>query len=173
MLSIPSVRSGKEEGRTRDERVAAAARQARIERTRRIMRPRMLTVAVVERRSGNAGESRDVRRQALRRLRAEILADARAREDTPARRVTCERIPREVPAAATDLGSPRVPLSCVAITSELGANERTTGITVGYPYRALVDFGSGRVGYCRTIVQAGEGSFTGRPEVAIPTACGG
>jgi len=61
----------------------------------------------------------------------------------------------------------------VAITSELEASERTTGITVGYPYAALVNFRSGRVGFCRTVGQPGEGGYTRRPEVATPAACGG
>ena len=50
---------------------------------------------------------------------------------------------------------------------------RTTGVTVGYPYTALVDFRSGRVGFCRTVGQPGEGGYTRRPEVATAAACGG
>jgi hypothetical protein len=172
-ISIPMIVTGKEEGRKRDESEAAAAKRARVAALRRLVRPRALQVTTVDAPSAPIPERTAARRAALERVQAAIVADARERESRRIRAARCERIPSSAPPPARDLASPRVRVACVAVTSELDANERTTGVTIGYPYTALVDFRSGRVGFCRTVGQPGEGGYTGRPEVATPAACGG
>lgn len=172
-FSIPLILSGKEEGRETELSDAARARKARVAELRRLVAPRTLTVTPVDTPSAPIPERTAARRAALRRVQAGIVADARRRESRRIKVARCRRIPSTDPPPAADLSAARVRVSCVAVTSELDANERTTGVTVGYPYTALVDFRSGRVGFCRTVGQPGEGGYTGRPEVSTPAACGG
>lgn len=173
VLSIPGIRAGKEGNRVREAGEAARGRRDRVARLRRLVEPRTLTVASLDRPSDPDATRAAARTRTLARVRAEIVADARSRESSRVKAARCERIPAGEPAPATDLAATEVGLSCVAVTSELDANERTTGVTIGYPYRALVDFRTGRVGFCRTVGQPGEGSYRGLPEVSTPAACGG
>ena len=172
-ISIPLILTGKEEGRERDLTEAAKARKARVAELRRLVRPRTLTVTPVDTPSAPVPERTAARRAALELVQAAIVADARSRGSRRTRTASCERIPSTSPPPAGDLSAARVRVSCVAVTSELQASERTAGVTVGYPYTALVDFRSGRVGFCRSVGQPGEGGYTRRPEVATPAACGG
>lgn len=172
-ISIPMILTGKEAGRERELSEAAQARKERVAELRRLVRPRALTVTPVDTPSAPSPERTAARRAALRRLQAGIVADARRREGRRIKAARCERIPSTSPPPAGDLSAARVRVSCVAVTSELDPNERTTGVTLGYPYIALVDFRSGQVGFCRAVGQPGEGGYTSRPEVATPAACGG
>jgi len=172
-ISIPFVVAGKEDGRERELSGAAKAREARLAELRRLVAPRTLTITTLDTPSAPIPERTAARRAALERVQAGIVADARRRESGRIKDARCERIPSTDPPPAGDLSAARVRVSCVAVTSELDANERTTGVTLGYPYVALVDFRSGRVGFCRTVGQAGEGGYTRRPEVSTPAACGG
>jgi hypothetical protein len=172
-ISIPFIVAGKEEGRQRELSEAAKAREARGAELRRLVAPRTLTVTPVDTPSAPIPERTAARRAALLKVQAGIVADARRRESRRIRTARCERIPSTDPPPAGDLSAARVRVACVAVTSELAANERTTGSTLGYPYIALVDFRSGRVGFCRTVHQAGEGGYTSSLDVATPAACGG
>ncbi len=173
VLSIPGIREGKQTARERAQVEAAEARKARLAELRQLMRPRTLTVASVDTPSAPIPERTAARRAALSRVREAIAADARRRESPRIRDARCERIPSTAAPPAGDLSAASVRVSCVAVTSELDASERTTGVTLGYPYVALVHFRSGRVGFCRTVGQAGEGGYTDTPEVPTPAACGG
>jgi len=172
-ISIPFIVTGKEEGRERELAEAAQAKEERVAELRRLVRPRAIRVTPVDSPSAPIPERTAARSAALRRVQAGIVADARRRESRRIKTAECERIPASDPPPAADLSTMRVRVSCVAVTSEVEANERTAGSTLGYPYVALVDFRSGRVGFCRTVHQAGEGGYTGRTEVATPAACGG
>ncbi len=44
---------------------------------------------------------------------------------------------------------------------------------VGYPFRALVDYDTGRYAWCKVSGRAGEGSFRSTTKVRVPLACGG
>ena len=44
---------------------------------------------------------------------------------------------------------------------------------IGLPYRALVDFPSGRFTYCKVSGRPGEGSLRREILVTVPAACGG
>ena len=44
---------------------------------------------------------------------------------------------------------------------------------VGHPFRARVDYGTGRYAWCKVSGRAGEGSFTELTGVKVPRACGG
>jgi hypothetical protein len=76
-------------------------------------------------------------------------------------RVECEPFPRTVgPTPKTRRGR----FQCVAVTSEF------EGGVIGYPYRTLVDFQTGRFAYCRISGVPGPA----REQLATtPKACGG
>ena len=120
-------------------------------------------------------------------LAAAILADSRRRVqqgtlDGPIRRVRCQGFPRTVGGigAHERLTARRGRYSCVAVTAEFTAGAASEGGVIGHPYRAMVDFESGRWAHCKissgrtwgasALEQAG---FEGEPEVVTPRACGG
>jgi hypothetical protein len=177
-LSIPAITETKEER-------AAAAAQA--ERERLAQRAAELN-AELRLRTGTGTPARGLEgaeaitaRQAL----ATDLADA-VREDALARvqageftqtvgRVECERYPRgsrgEDP--AFDLASRTGSYSCLAITADAPRVETNERSSIGYPYRALVNFETGRFSYCKISGRPGEGSIARDFPVRIPAACGG
>jgi hypothetical protein len=113
-------------------------------------------------------------------LSAAVQADAVARVRTgeftrKVSRVECERFPRgargEDP--ATDLANPKGRYSCLAITADAPPTDANNPSSIGYPYRALVDFPSGRFAFCKISGRPGEGSLTSRFPVKVPAACGG
>ncbi len=60
--------------------------------------------------------------------------------------------------------------ACVAATSEFERSETSVGGLLGYPYRAQVDFDSGRFALCKI---SGRPDPTPDPRVTTPGACGG
>jgi hypothetical protein len=110
-------------------------------------------------------------------LSATILADARGRARRgalkgPIRRVECEPFPRSVATAGAekDLSRRSGRYSCLAITAEFKRSDTSTGGALGHPYRAKVDFRSGRYAYCKV---SGRPDPTPDPRVTTPHACGG
>ena len=102
---------------------------------------------------------------------AAIEGDARARGrrgelNGRIRRVVCEAFPRTLNGAGAerDLSRRRGRYSCLAVTAVF------TGGAIGHPYRALVNFETGRYAYCKS---------SGKPEpsreqlATTPRACGG
>ena len=90
-------------------------------------------------------------------------------------RVECERFPRGVgaPDPAADLSKATGRYSCLAITADAPRTEVNQASSIGYPYRALVNFETGRFGYCKISGRPGEGSLTREFPVRVPAACGG
>lgn len=108
----------------------------------------------------------------LRDARAAILADARARHAAgelpqPAREVTCSR-------AAGSARADLLRFSCVAATTRLADVAAGPQRTVGYPFSLVVQPGTGRLAWCRTLPVPAEGA-TGHSGVRVPqpAACGG
>jgi hypothetical protein len=99
-------------------------------------------------------------------LTAAIQGDARRRVregqlDGAIRRVECEPFPRGVDPAVTRRSGR---YACLAVTSEF------EGGAIGQPYRAKIDFESGRYAFCKISGQAGPS----REQLATtPHACGG
>jgi hypothetical protein len=91
------------------------------------------------------------------------------------RRVECERYPRgahgEDP--ATDLRSSTGRYSCLAVTADSPQTALSNSSAIGYPYRALVDFPTGKFTFCKFSGRPGEGSLTRQIRVSVPRACGG
>jgi hypothetical protein len=178
VLSIPAITESKEE---------RAATEARLERERRAQRAAELR-AELRLREGRGPAARglagaqaiEVRQALVEQLAADVRADAvsrvRAGELTQSvARVECERFPRgaggEDP--ARDLSSRSGRYSCLAITADAPRTENNESSSLGYPYRALVHFPSGRFTYCKISGRPGEGSLTREFPVRVPAACGG
>jgi hypothetical protein len=120
------------------------------------------------------------RRELAANLSAAVQADALARVRSgefkhDVTRVECERYPRgahgEDP--ATDLANPKGRYSCLAVTADAPRVETNNPSSIGYPYRALVDFATGRFSFCKISGRPGEGSLNREFPVQVPAACGG
>jgi hypothetical protein len=168
---------------TKQER--AAAEQAAIDASRAREVARIRAEQYVVRGTGTPargleGAAAIAARQALAAdLTEAVEDDARARVlagdlQQGILRAECERYPRgargEDP--ATDLGSRTGRYSCLAITADAPRLETQESSSIGYPYRALVDFTTGRFAYCKISGRPGEGALREAP-VRVPAACGG
>jgi hypothetical protein len=176
-FAIPAIDEGKEERAAREERESQriqAQRAARLRAEQRLLRGRGTPAR------GKGQQAISARRALAAELAAAVETDARRRVqsgefDNPVEDVTCRRYPRgargEDP--ATDLSSPTGRYACLAVTAELPDTEVNTPGSIGYPYRALVDFPSGRFTYCKVSGKPGEGSLRRHFPVSVPRACGG
>jgi hypothetical protein len=178
VLSIPAITESKDE---------RAASEARSERDRQAQRAAELQ-AELRLREGRGPAARgltgaqaiEARQGLVEQLTADVHADAVSRVQSgeftqSVGRVACERFPRgargEDP--ALELGSPTGRYSCLAITADAPGIETNAPSSLGYPYRALLHFNSGRFSYCKISGRPGEGSLTREFPVRVPAACGG
>jgi len=75
------------------------------------------------------------------------------------------------PLKETD-GGTIVSYDCLAVTSDLPKLDSSPGGVIGHPYRAVIDFPSRRLTWCKISGHAGEGGFSQRDlAVGIPSAC--
>jgi len=178
VVSIPKISEEKKDRAAADRRTAQEREAALVKELKAEQRLREGTGAPVPGRSGAAVIS--ARRALAADLSAAVLTDARARVRTgefahPVLRVECERYPRgahgEDP--ATDLASATGRYSCLAVTADAPRTATQNASSIGYPYRALVDFPKGRFAYCKISGRPGEGSFVNNSLVRVPAACGG
>jgi hypothetical protein len=165
--------------RTKDERERSEAQrlaelsERRVARQRAEQRPRL-------RRGAPAGADLGARAALLDEVASAVEADARRRVaagvlDGPIRRVRCEPYPRTADGAGahTDPGRRSGRYACLAITRDVPPSERSEAAAIGHPYRALIDFRSGRYGFCKVAGRPGEGSIGTGPLITVPRACGG
>ena len=178
VFGLPAVNDTKRD-RAAAEQAAAeraqAAEVARLQAEQRLLRGHGTPAAGLE------GDAAISAREALAAdLAAAVEADARARVqsgelDQNILRAECERYPRgargEDP--ATNLASSTGRYSCLAITADAPEIETSHSSSLGYPYRALVNFETGRFTYCKVSGRAGEGSIESDVPVTVPAACGG
>ena len=177
-ISIPAITDSKSD---------RAAAEQRAERERRVQRAAQLQ-AELRLRTGRGTAARGLTGAAALRARRALAADlvAAVHDDALARvragefkqsveRVECERFPRGVgaPDPAADLTKATGRYSCLAVTAEAPASERNDASSIGYPYRGLVRFESGRFSYCKISGRPGEGSLAREIPVRVPAACGG
>jgi hypothetical protein len=154
VVLVPAIDEARQERAAAERRERDAAHERRTRALAAEQRPRF----------GRAAASAPA--AALGDLSASILADARRRVragalDGPIRRVECEPFPRGVdPAVARRSGR----YACLAVTSEF------EGGAIGQPYRAKIDFESGRYAFCKI---AGRVDIVANPEVTTPRVCGG
>ena len=179
----PRIDESKEERAERERRAQAAALAERKREQREIQRPRFGSVAVTP---IGAQPAATPPAEALRERRAlvdaaigKIVADARSRfegGELDRRAIGGECEPFPVSAATPDpreqLDLRRGTYQCLAKTVEQPGSEFHISYAFGYPYRLQADFGTGRYAYCRLALEAGEGSYRGRPLVPLPPACG-
>jgi hypothetical protein len=174
---VPVILESKEDQAEADRRDRAERRAQLIRRLETEQRPRQrrsISVAPVE---ATANEQLDARSTLMDELRAEILADARARVrrgdlDGPIRRVECEPFPRSVDAvgAHEQLGRPTGRYACIAVTAEFGSGEAGATGVIGHQYRTMADFETGRYAFCKVSGQAGPSR---EQLVTTPRVCGG
>jgi hypothetical protein len=177
-LGIPAITDSKHE---------RAATEARTEREQEAQRAAQLQ-AELRLREGRGPAARGLTgaqaieaRQALAaQLAADVKADAVSRVQAgeftqSVARVKCERFPRRVDNAdpALDPRQPTGRYACLAITADAPASETQNASSIGYAYRALVHFGSGRYAFCKISGRPGEGGLTRELPVRVPVACGG
>lgn len=171
-VMAPRIGDTKRENAARERRAAAAQEAARIRRLRSLQRPRSARSTSVDPGRGGSAVREHRRRGLLRDLAEAIAADARSRGARRVLRTDCHGAPgSRLP--ERDLTRSRVPLACVAVTSEVAPSPTSSGATLGYPHRAVVDFRSGRLTWCRVAGQPGEGGFVRRRQVPVPAACTG
>jgi hypothetical protein len=178
VLSIPAITDSKDE-RAADE--ARAEREHAAERAAELQAELRLRKGRGEGARGLTGaEALAVRQALVQDLDDAVHADALSRVQSgeftqSVERVECERYPRgargEDP--AFDLASRTGRYSCLAITADAPRIQTNEPSSVGYPYRALLNFQSGRFSYCKISGRPGEGSLTREFPVRIPAACGG
>lgn len=173
VLLAPVIQRSREERRR-----AEAAESARIERqiaaeTRREQRPRFG-------RGAAAGADLDARRALVASAAGSIRADASSRAargefNGPILSVGCEPYPRTVDGVPADeIPSRRTGrYYCIAVTSRIPATPGNPPGVVGHPYRARIDFRSGRYAFCKIRGRPGEKAVSARPHVPVPRVCGG
>jgi hypothetical protein len=148
--------------RARDERAATE------QRTRAVLHDRRIRALAAEQRPRHGRLEASSRAATVDELGAAIVADARRRVRAGAlegriRRAECEPFPRTLNPQRL-LARRRVRLACLAVTADF---ERGA---LGHPYRALVDFETGRYAFCKV---SGRPDPTPDPAVTTPRACGG
>ena len=178
VLGIPAITESK------DERSASDARAEREQDARASRR----APAELRLREGRGPAARgligaraiEVREALTARLVADVEADAVSRVQAgeftqSVSRVECERFPRRTPNRdpAFDLGRRTGRYACLAITADVPRSATQNPSRIGYPYRAIVHFGSGRYAFCKISGRPGEGGLTGELPVRVPRACGG
>ena len=178
VFGVPAIQDTKAERTAAEQRANDAARAADIARMQAVQRILRGTGTPAR---GLEGAAAIAARHALAiDLSEAVAADARAlaAKGELARgviRAECERYPRgargEDP--ATELASRTGRYSCLAITADAPRIETNQASSLGYPYRALLHFESGRFSYCKISGRPGEGSIARDFPVRIPAACGG
>ncbi len=173
LLLIPVLARVRQDNREDERRERAALRAADIKRVNAIQRPRTATTDRDDP-AAPAQQRRRIRAAAIETLRARILADSRHRRGVnPARRVQCAGPPGDRrPERSLARASGRY--ACTAVTARVinADGDRAYGVT-GYPYRAVVQFRTGGLTWCKVVGRAGEGSLYSRNPTPIPGACTG
>jgi hypothetical protein len=173
---LPGLRDDAREQSEAVQRARAEQRAQLVERLEAEQRPRFARGAAAP--ATAATNARLAARTALLDdVAGSIAADARARVrrgelDGRVRRVDCEPYPRSVRGHAPheSLARRRGRYSCVAVTAEFAGTEESPGGVIGHQYRVLVDFQTGRYGYCKI---AGQSGPSREQLVTTPRACGG
>jgi hypothetical protein len=178
VLAIPAITESKDE-RAADE--ARAEREQEAQRAAQLQAELRLQEGRGPAARGLTGAQALEARQALAaQLVADVEADAENRVQAgeftqSVSRVECERFPRRVRNRdpALDLGRNTGRYSCLAVTADAPRSATQNPSTIGYPYRALLHFGSGRYAFCKITGRPGEGGLTRELPVRVPRACGG
>jgi hypothetical protein len=173
ILLAPVIQRSREEHARTEAAERARIQRLDLERTRREQRPRFA-------RGAPAGTDLGARRLLVSSAVTSIRADASTRAaagefNGPIMRVDCEPYPPTVGRTPADeIPSRRIGrYACLAVTSEIPATSGNRGGTLGHPYRARIDFQSGRYAFCKVRGRPGELAIRSFPSVPLPPACGG
>jgi hypothetical protein len=177
-VGIPAIVSSKRQSAQADARAQARARAERLAELRRQVRPVSGRGAAAHGLSGAAAVSAQT---ALRGdLVDAILADGVRRAHTGELRfapksVECTHSTAGLggPDPATRPGARTTRYTCLAVTAKVKKASYTAASSIGYPYRALVDFSAGRFAFCRINGRPGELVIGRDIHVPVPAACGG
>jgi hypothetical protein len=177
-LSIPAITDSKQERAAADRQADADRRADRITQLRAEQRLRSGSGPAARGLTGTAAlEAREALAAELATaVEADALTRVRAGEFTQSvSRAECERFPRGVgvPDPARNLSKQTGRYACLAITAEAPPGERNIASSIGYPYRALVNFETGRFSFCKISGRPGEGALRHEILVRVPPACGG
>jgi hypothetical protein len=179
LFAWPAIEETKDERAAKEARrlaEARAARDAELREEQTVMRDRARIAGL----TGSPAEAIAAREVLINELEDSVEADARRRVEEgrlekPILHAECDPFPK------TDKGEPPVddpnarrgPYECVAVTAVIHATENNVGGVIGYPFRALVHFRSGRYAWCKISGQPGEGAFDFNRKVGVPRECGG
>ena len=152
----PRIAETRRENEAQERRDEARVRAAERTRLAAEQRPRRGVLDVAAPAAQVAGLERAITRDAQARNRTGELGN-------PARRTDCRGLGRD---------GARLLFACTAVTSETEAVEGSSGVLVGYPYRAALTEESGRYAFCKISGRPGEGSFVRPAPVELPRACG-
>jgi hypothetical protein len=173
LLLGPGIDKAKDERARAERERLAQLRAERVERLEKEQRPRTG-------RGAPAGRNLAKRAALAAALPAAIEADARRRVaagalDGPIRSVQCEPYPRTSSGGGAHLDPSLTTgrYSCLAVTQTVAAGERNEAAAIGHPYRAMVNFDTGRYAFCKVSGRPGEGSIGQQLVVPVPAACGG
>ena len=169
-VMVPELRAESERREAAEQREGAAAKERRARVIEADQRPRRGR-AVASPATAAPAVQLAARARALTDLRAAIRTDARRRVRAgslagPIGGVECERYPPadDVLAPERELGSASGRYACLAVTRTF------EGGVLGHPYRALIDFETGRYAYCKI---TGSPELVRDPRLATPRACAG
>jgi hypothetical protein len=174
---LPTINESRQERAASDQQQRDALRAARIRELQAEQRPHPGRTTSTARPGAAPRVRLAARAAAMDDLSAAIVADARARVSAgtlagPILHVDCEPFPRSVDAVdpARRLSQRRGRYSCIAVTSEFERTRESIGGALGHPYRAMIDFESGRYAFCKI---TGRTDPTHNNQVTTPRACGG
>ena len=173
----PVLRESKQQRAASERRERAALRERAIRRLQAEQRPRFRVSDSVAPVGAAPGTRLEARGALMDELSAAIEADARRRVrrgalEGPILGVDCEPFPRTLAGvgADRDLSRRSGRYACLAATARFKAGESSIGGALGHPYRAKVDFQTGRYAFCKI---SGRPAPTADPRVTTPPACGG
>ena len=87
--------------------------------------------------------------------------------------MTCDPYPPSTVAADQTPSSASGRYNCLAVTSDIPATAGNRAGVVGHPYRAKIDFLTGRYAFCKIRGRPGELAVRADSPVAVPRVCGG
>ena len=171
-VGIPAVRDHNREAGEREQAADDARLQARVRR--------LNVLQAAHRAKGEPASTVPERRALVARLETSILGDVRARVrageeglDGRIRRVECAPGRRSGAGGVVpenDLSRARAGYECTAVTSDIAGH---SGAVVGYPFKGVVDFRTGRLVWCRTNPPPGEQVVADPSKLPrVPGECG-
>jgi len=179
-LIVPAIDDSKERAAAADAREAAESRAESRRAQIAEQRPRALDAAELRPPSGASAVQRiAARTELVQRAETAISADARERaragelEGNP-RGTECEPYPKRDPGDGPerDLGVTRGVYDCLVFVRAVPTTETNVGGQIGYPFRAVLDFGRFSVTWCKTNPVPGERVVPDpRTVLELPKAC--